>query len=161
MRNLLITMTVLATTALYAAAPVRELASVKQETRIDHARELLGNSYKKSIVSTFEKKEGLAEKILATVEKNLPKSYKGQAHAVAEAIIQESEKNHLDPYFVMAVISGESSFNPLAIGPVGEIGMMQIRPTTGKWMANIVKMKWRGEKTQFKILKSEQLIWPG
>lgn len=46
----------------------------------------------------------------------------------------------------MAVISGESSFNPLAKGPVGEIGMMQIRPSTGKWMCGLMKKKWRGDK---------------
>lgn len=147
MRNLFILLTFVATSAAYSAAPVRELASVKQGIRIDHARELLGKRYKRSIVSKFEKKDDLAQKILATVEKNLPKKFKKDAHSVAQTIIEESEKNHLDPYFVMAVISGESSFNPLAIGPVGEIGMMQIRPATGKWMADIVKMKWKGDAT--------------
>lgn len=147
MRNLFITLTLIATSAVNAAAPVRELASLKQGSRIGHARELLGKRYKKSIVSRFEKKDGLETKILSVVEKHLPKQYKKDAHVVAQTIIEEAEKNHLDPYFVMAVISGESSFNPLAIGPVGEIGMMQIRPSTGKWMAEIVKSKWEGEKT--------------
>jgi len=147
MRNLFTLLTLISTTAAFGAAPVRELASVKPGIRIDHARELLGKRYKKSVVSKHEKKENLSEKILAAVEKNLPKKFKKDAHSIAHTIIEESQKNHLDPYFVMAVISGESSFNPLAIGPVGEIGMMQIRPTTGKWMADIVKMKWSGDAT--------------
>lgn len=147
MRTLFTFITIFATTAVFAAVPTRELASITGETRIDHARELLGKRYKKSIVSRFEKTEGLEKNILGTVEKNLPKAYKNKARDVASAIIEESTKHGLDPYFVMAVISGESSFNPLAVGPVGEIGMMQIRPSTGKWMADIVKMKWKGEKT--------------
>ena len=122
----------------------RSLASIK---RVDHARELLGKRYKKSIVSTFEKHDGIEKNILATITKRLPKNYKFQAKAITNAIFKESIKHGMDPYFVMAVISGESSFNPLAIGPVGEIGMMQIRPATGKWMSEMIKSKWNGDST--------------
>lgn len=125
----------------------RSLASINQNLRVDHSRELLGKRYKKSIVSTFEKKVGLEKNILATVTKRLPKKFKSQAKSITEAIIKEAAQHGLDPYFVMAVISGESSFNPLVVGPVGEIGMMQIRPATGKWMADKIKMKWNGDKT--------------
>lgn len=125
----------------------RSLASIKQEVRVDHARELLGKRYKKSVVSNFEKHEGLEKNILATVNKGLPKKFKHKSKSITDAIIKEASAQGLDPYFVMAVISGESSFNPLAVGPVGEIGMMQIRPATGEWMAKKIKMKWKGEKT--------------
>lgn len=132
-----------------AAAPdlSRSVASIKQDLRVDHARELLGKRYKKSIVSRFELHAGLEKNIHSTVTARLPKKYKNKATAVTEAIIKEASAHGLDPYFVMAVISGESSFNPLAVGPVGEIGMMQIRPATGAWMAKKVKMKFNGEKT--------------
>lgn len=123
----------------------RSLASIKQELRVDHARELLGKQYKKSIVSNFEKHRGLEKNILATVTKRLPKKYKSQARSVTETIIKEASHHGLDPYFVMAVISGESSFNPLATGPVGEIGMMQIRPATGEWIAKKIHLKWKGD----------------
>ncbi len=122
----------------------RSLASIK---RVDHARELLGKRYKRSIVSTFENHDGIEKNILATISKNLPKKFASQAKAITEAILKEAKNHGMDPYFVMAVISGESSFNPIAVGPVGEIGMMQIRPTTGKWMAEKIKFKWKGEKT--------------
>jgi soluble lytic murein transglycosylase len=125
----------------------RGLASIKQTTRVDHARELLGKRYHRSVVSKFETKQGLELNILETVTKRLPKAYKSQAKRITSAIIEESTAHELDPYFVMAVISGESSFNPLAKGPVGEIGLMQIRSATGEWMAKRVKMKWQGDKT--------------
>jgi soluble lytic murein transglycosylase len=85
--------------------------------------------------------------IFETVKKRLPKQYKKQALKISQTIITQSEKYSLDPYFLMAVISGESSFNPGAKGPVGEIGLMQIRMSTGKWMAQMEKMKWRGART--------------
>jgi soluble lytic murein transglycosylase len=146
--NILILMTLLSNSIVFAKSDIsRSLASIKQDIRVDHARELLGKRYKKSIVSKFEAHKGLEKNILATVTERLPKKFKNKAQNITEIIIKEAAKHGLDPYFVMAVISGESSFNPLAIGPVGEIGMMQIRPTTGEWMAKKVKMKWNGEKT--------------
>ncbi len=141
-------MTLLSNSIVFAKSDIsRSLASIKQDIRVDHARELLGKRYKKSIVSKFEAHKGLEKNILATVTERLPKKFKNKAQNITETIIKEAAKHGLDPYFVMAVISGESSFNPQAIGPVGEIGMMQIRPTTGEWMAKKVKMKWNGEKT--------------
>lgn len=127
--------------------PSRDLASIRHTLRVEHARELMGKSYHKSIVSQFEVKKGVEKNIYSVVKNHLPKAYKEKAHSVARTIIEESSKHSLDPYFVMAVISGESSFNPLAVGPVGEIGMMQIRPSTGQWIAEITKSGWKGEKT--------------
>ena len=127
--------------------PTRSVASIKQDLRVDHARELLGKRYDKSIVSTFEKHLGMESNILATVTKRLPAKYKSQAAIITETIIKESSTHGLDPYFVMAVVSGESSFNPQAIGPVGEIGLMQIRPATAEWIAQKIKLNWDGDQT--------------
>jgi soluble lytic murein transglycosylase len=126
--------------------PQRNLASVRHFIRVEHARELMGESYKKSVVYKFEKRRDIEKNIYTVVRERLPKKYKAQAYSVAHTIIEEATRHSLDPYFVMAVISGESSFNPIAVGPVGEIGMMQIRPTTGQWMSGLLKKKWRGDK---------------
>lgn len=107
----------------------------------------MGKSYKKSVVSRFEKETCLEKNIHKVVKERLPKAHKNKATKIARTIIEEATKYKLDPYFVMAVISGESSFNPHAVGPVGEIGLMQIRFTTGEWMANLLKTKWNGEST--------------
>lgn len=148
MKSAILISAFLFTSSLFAQENVsRTLASITQSVRVDHARELLGRRYKKSVVSNFENRKGLEQNIFATVQKRLPKRFKRNARKITETIILESEKYSLDPYFVMAVISGESSFNPEAKGPVGEIGLMQIRSATGKWMAEKEKMKWRGDKT--------------
>ena len=137
----LILLLLLTTISCSSAKRGRELSSVK------HAKELLGGRYKKSIVSSFEKHTGLEKTILDSVTLGLPKKDKHQAEAITEAIIEESNLHGLDPYFVMAVISGESSFNPSAVGPVGEVGLMQIRPATGKWIAEIYKIEYKSKKT--------------
>ncbi|MDP8218483.1 MAG: lytic transglycosylase domain-containing protein [Candidatus Theseobacter exili] len=46
-------------------------------------------------------------------------------------VIIYSLKNDLDPLWVAAMISVESSFNTTAISPSGAIGLMQVMPGTG------------------------------
>ncbi len=41
----------------------------------------------------------------------------------------------IDPYFVLAIIKAESSFNPKAVSNKGAKGLMQIHPDTGEWIA--------------------------
>jgi soluble lytic murein transglycosylase len=127
------------------ASAKRELASISPEIRVVHAKELMGNGYKKSAFKKAEKIEELEKQVLSTIEARLPKKYKAKAHDIAHSIIVESNKHGLDPFFVMAVIAGESSLNPEAKGPVGEIGLMQLRPTTGEWIAKACGLKWRNK----------------
>lgn len=129
------------------AAPVRELASIQHDVRVEHARELLGKRYKKSPVKHAENHEALERTIFGIIKNHLPKKFAKSAHEITDAIIVEATKHGLDPLFVMALIAGESSFNPDARGPVGEIGLMQIRPATGAWMAQKLKTKWRGDNS--------------
>lgn len=73
--------------------------------------------------------------------KNLPAAYKNQSTQIARAIIREANRYEMDPLFLVAVIRHESKFNPDVIGGVGEIGLMQIRPCTGKEIAQKLKVK--------------------
>jgi soluble lytic murein transglycosylase len=85
--------------------------------------------------------------ILEHIRASLPKSHRKQAGLLTQTIISESHAQGFDPVFVLAVIQTESQFNPIAIGGVGEIGLMQIRPETAEWMANKLKVKWRGKNS--------------
>jgi hypothetical protein len=133
----------------HTAPDLRSVASIREGFRVDHARELLGKHYKKSGVSRYEhSKLDLEKKVLAIVNTKLPKKFRAQwSKKLARAILDESFKHQLDPMFVAAVIEGESSFNPDTIGPVGEIGLMQVRPTTGAWLAKRLKKKWGGKNS--------------
>jgi Transglycosylase SLT domain len=46
------------------------------------------------------------------------------------AIVQEAEANRVPPAVVDAVVRIESQYDPTAVGSVGEIGLMQVRPKT-------------------------------
>lgn len=56
--------------------------------------------------------------------------------AYAEEIAACAAEYELDPYLVLAIMRCESSFKTDAVSPVGAIGLMQIMPDTGAWIAH-------------------------
>ncbi len=50
-------------------------------------------------------------------------------------IITYSEKNNVDPFLIAAIIKNESNFKHKAVSGVGAVGLMQIMPDTGRWIA--------------------------
>ena len=58
-----------------------------------------------------------------------------QERRLASAIVREAEAAGLDPLLVAAVIEVESSFRPGAGSRAGALGLMQVMPETGAWLA--------------------------
>ena len=58
-----------------------------------------------------------------------------------ETILKYAEQYDQDPYFVAAIINTESSFDPESVSPDGAIGLMQIMPETGQWIADKIGME--------------------
>lgn len=65
--------------------------------------------------------------------KNYPTAY-------LELIDKYSKEYDLDPYMVLSVMRIESSFKPDAISNFGALGLMQIMPDTGAWIAHKLHM---------------------
>ena len=61
--------------------------------------------------------------------------------AYEETILKYAEQYDLDPYFVAAIINTESSFDPESVSARGAIGLMQIMPETGQWIADKIGME--------------------
>jgi soluble lytic murein transglycosylase len=59
-----------------------------------------------------------------------------QQRRVAVAIVREAQRNNVDPMLVIALIRCESSFNNYAVSHVGAMGLMQVMPETGKYLAD-------------------------
>ncbi|AKJ04310.1 soluble lytic murein transglycosylase [Archangium gephyra] len=80
----------------------------------------------------YEEAEGLG--IVAAVEASrLPER---QQRRLAMAIVREAKRNKVDPMLVVAVIRCESSFNNYAVSHVGAMGLMQVMPDTGNYLAD-------------------------
>ncbi|MBI5682636.1 MAG: lytic transglycosylase domain-containing protein [Deltaproteobacteria bacterium] len=68
---------------------------------------------------------------------------------LAKIIIEESSNYDIDPMFVIALIEKESSFFNWARSNMNAIGLMQIRPHVGKYIADDLNIEWKGEHTLF------------
>lgn len=74
-------------------------------------------------------RNGVAEAVKAS---KLPDR---QQRRLAVAIVREARRNGIDPLLVVAVIRCESSFDNYAVSPVGAMGLMQVMPDTGTYLA--------------------------
>lgn len=110
--------------------------------RKTHLKELLGQAHKRKVFKATHQK--ISSSIYKFLLKTLPTKHRGQAPKITKIIINQSLKYELDPMFLTAIIYNESSFNPHAKGSSGEIGLMQILPSTAKWMAKKINYQWKG-----------------
>jgi len=124
-----------------------KLINQRKFNRLHHARELLGKHYMKSVVRAGEKTVEVPAFVFDEVKEHLKPKYKNQARGIAKAIVHESQKYGFDPIFVMALIEHESRFEPDQLGSFGEIGLMQIKPSTAKWIADKYKIEWKGDRS--------------
>ena len=74
---------------------------------------------------------------------------KNDQSKLSELIVYESKKYGYDPLLLTAVIITESSFNNYARSSKGALGLMQIRPATGKELANEVNIQWNGSSSLY------------
>jgi soluble lytic murein transglycosylase len=123
------------------------LAELQREIRLQHAHELLGKHYKRSVVRTGESITKINSEIYNWARKNLPKKFRAQYKRIAQVIIDESVKHEFDPVFVLSVIQHESGFDPARMGALDEIGLMQIRPGTASWLSPKYALKYLGANT--------------
>ena len=72
-----------------------------------------------------------------------------EARKLASLIIDECDKYDLDPYLILAVIQVESEFTPKAVSVKGAVGLMQVMPDTGKFLAKQLGISYRGNKTLY------------
>ena len=60
--------------------------------------------------------------------------------AYAEVIDRNAKEFALDPYLVISIMRCESSFDSEAVSNRGAIGLMQVMPDTGEWIAHKLDM---------------------
>ena len=112
---------------------------LNSEIQSNSASELLGEKKQQPQLSN--------QQIYQIFKQKLPQQWKVDAMKITNVLIRESQKYGMDPIFTLALIKTESQFNPIAIGSVGEIGLMQVRPETGQWIARKFGYRWLGKNS--------------
>lgn len=120
---------------------------VDEQSRLSHAQEIIKDNLldntelniSKAISQTLLHQQLTLKQITAYISTQNPKL---DAEKLAHAVINASRKYNYDPIFLLAIIKTESRFNPNAVGTSGEIGLMQIKPSTAEWIAKKKKFPW-------------------
>ena len=89
--------------------------------------------------SLDSEEKNLEKKLL----KSLPFLVRVNAKPYIKAILKVSELYQVDPIWVASVVWTESHFKPNALSDVGAHGLMQIMPTTKKYLYKLLKRKGR------------------
>jgi len=71
------------------------------------------------------------------------------AKKLARLIDEECEIYNLDPFLILAMIYVESKFDPAAVSNKGAIGLMQVMPETGEFIAEKLGIPLNGNKSLF------------
>ena len=125
----------------------------KTLSRWNHAQELLGERYWNSVVRSGEQISDIDRFLFQWIRRALVNARFSQlaiprmTRQIGEAIIFESEKYGFDPVFLLAVIQNESSFNPMATGKAGEVGLMQLKFVTAEWIAKKFSLSYEGPQS--------------
>jgi soluble lytic murein transglycosylase-like protein len=61
------------------------------------------------------------------------------ANTLAEAIAEAAYEQNLDAFLLLSMVEVESRYNSQALGQHGERGLMQIKPSTAKWITGGVE----------------------
>lgn len=113
----------------------------------DHRTALL--KQKAVQLSSLAKIDGIRtesiNKVLTVIDRFNPDMPRTTKYAIASEITDASIKyQNLDSDLICATITHESAFswNPEIISPAGALGLMQVMPATGEFLARIEGIKW-------------------
>jgi soluble lytic murein transglycosylase len=117
--------------------------------RLAHALELLGSKGFKASQIGKTKNLNVSDFVGEATNVFLSSKHKHLNRKISNAILHQANLYGFDPIFLIAFIQNESNFNPKRKGTRGEIGLMQIKPTTAKWISDKFHINYKGEKSLY------------
>ena len=67
--------------------------------------------------------------------------------AIFSETLREGRRFQIDPVLLISIIEVESGFSEKRHGRFGEIGLMQLKPTTAEWIARKMGIPWKGAQS--------------
>ena len=81
----------------------------------------------------------------------------GEIRKLANRVVVEARRHAFDPGLVLAVMHVESRYDTFAVSNRDAMGLMQILPSTGEWMADKMGIAWQGPQTLFDPMVNVQI----
>jgi len=80
-----------------------------------------------------------------------------EIETLARTLVEESRRHRIEPRLVLAVMHVESRYDTYAVSDQNAMGLMQILPSTGAWLAPQVGVRWVGAQTLFDPIANVRL----
>ncbi|MCI0546580.1 MAG: transglycosylase SLT domain-containing protein [Candidatus Rokubacteria bacterium] len=87
-------------------------------------------------------REEVEQRILAWIVERYPQANMRDFAEFPRALLEAAESAGLDYRIILAIADKESGFKPDTVGKAGEIGLMQLRPSTAEPVVNKLGMSW-------------------
>ena len=123
--------------------------AVEREVEARTAQLLQEAKQLQAMVKVDQERQRNIEKVLRVLNRFNPDMPEETKRAIAEEIHIASVKyDNLDVDLICATITHESAFTwePTVVSPVGALGLMQVMPETGEFLARIEGVEWKDAK---------------
>jgi soluble lytic murein transglycosylase len=98
-------------------------------------------------VQQAAKQDKMIDNIVGYLEEHSVDMPDDVLHEIANYVYAESKEHDLDYRLVLAVMKVESNFKLDAVSPKGARGLLQIKPSLGRVIAETLGVTWRGDRT--------------
>ena len=97
-------------------------------------------------VQTTAHQDDTIENIVGYLEEQMPDMPEDRLREIASYVFTESRERELDYRLVLAVMKVESNFKQDAVSPKGARGLLQIKPSLGRGIAETLGVAWSGDR---------------
>jgi soluble lytic murein transglycosylase len=99
-----------------------------------HAREILGKRLARQLKLDHQDPQKIVDLIRDEIHRRHPQFPVSMINRILRSLISSSNRHELDPMLLLAMIIQESGIRPNAIGRHGELGLMQLKLETARWL---------------------------
>jgi len=97
-------------------------------------------------VETTAHQDDTVENIVSYLEERMPDIPEDKLRDIASYVYTESKERNLDYRLVLAVMKVESNFKQDAVSSKGARGLLQIKPSLGRGIAETLGVTWSGDR---------------
>lgn len=95
----------------------------------------------------YVKHEKIVDQIIRYVKSENENLSESEVKTIAEFVYDESSKKNVDYRLVLAIMKIESNFRQDAVSRKGARGLLQVKPSHAKYIAQDVGIHWKGDTT--------------